>query len=73
MKTDIICDMCHEGRLTRTVELQSFPYGLKPNQVILKSYVPVYTCHNCGFAFTEASAEDIRQKTIDEYIRKKEK
>jgi DNA-binding transcriptional regulator YiaG len=60
----IICPECGRGRISETIELQYFPYGLAPSTTTLSAAVPVKTCANCGFQSTDERAEEARHAAI---------
>jgi YgiT-type zinc finger domain-containing protein len=58
------CD--HAARLS--FQQQKFIYGIGSDAVELSACVPVWTCENCGFAFTDGDAEDARQNAVCKYL-----
>ena len=61
------CPQCSGDKLSRSLESEDLPYGDKG--VVLKCLVPVYSCHECEFEWTNWEAEDIHEKTIEAYKR----
>lgn len=62
------CDSCNAvGAMTEAVEQHEIFYGEAPNTVKLSVLVPVWICSLCHFAYTEGSAEDIRQAAVREH------
>ena len=36
-----------------------FPYGMKPNQIMLEVQIPIRKCQKCGFQYMDHESEDI--------------
>ncbi len=65
------CPICGSKEITVEDTLDTFPYGNKKfgDEVELTTIVPVHTCHNCDFKFTDYKADDIKTKTINRYLK----
>ena len=48
---------------------QRFMYGIGNEAVELSAMVIVHSCPNCGFAFTDGTAEEVRENAINDYKR----
>jgi rubredoxin len=60
------CPDCEKGECKKTIEKQAFLYGYKqPTQ--LTAMVPVWTCQQCGFAFTDGEGEEARSQAVIHY------
>jgi len=44
--------------------------GVHSPKVTLDAVVPFHRCAWCGFEFTDWEAEEIRQKIVEEYLKK---
>lgn len=58
---------CTPGSVTETLEVEKFYYG-HPKSVLLEAIVPVFTCKECDFSWTEMAGEEAREKAVAEYL-----
>src|SRR5215469_10222668 len=58
------CDECGACAVRLSWKDESFVYGTGAEAVQLTVRVPVWTCDECGFAYTEGEAEEIRHEAI---------
>ena len=54
------CGNCGGTAVATQLEPQQFEYGTAPNIVLLTASVPVRTCGDCGFRYTDEEAETAR-------------
>ncbi|WP_133021508.1 hypothetical protein [Sphingomonas sp. PP-CE-1A-559] len=59
------CIMCGGDSFTESVESESFPFGA--DEDIITVNVPVNTCVECDFSFTDFRAEEIRHDAACEH------
>jgi len=52
------CIMCSGVSLVESVETENFPFG--DDEFLISVDVPVVSCSDCGFSFTDSRAEAIR-------------
>jgi DNA-binding transcriptional regulator YiaG len=60
------CINCEGAEIATSFEQQTFLYGKEG--VKLHAEVPVRTCLKCGFQFTDADAEEARDRAIRNYL-----
>jgi putative zinc finger/helix-turn-helix YgiT family protein len=58
------CALCGAAAAKRSIEEQKFRYGSEADAVELSALVPVWTCGECGFAFTDGEAEEARHEAV---------
>lgn len=56
----VVCGVCGAKAVAEAWEMQSFPFGEGDDVTELHVHVPVLTCQNCSFAFTDDRAAAIR-------------
>jgi hypothetical protein len=69
------CIACNDFPSELTFQKEEFSYGqYGTEQAILCCVVPVWTCkgkaRGCGLAFTDWRSEQIRAKTVEQYLDK---
>jgi C4-type Zn-finger protein len=57
------CAVC-DGEAVETIEGQWIDYATHQGLRRLHVMVPVITCHNCDFSYTDYRAEEIREKAV---------
>jgi DNA-binding transcriptional regulator YiaG len=62
------CGQCGSGRVSRLEEVEDFQYGVGDDSVRLSATVPVYTCGDCEFRFTNELAEVLRHDAVCKHI-----
>jgi len=62
------CDLCGEHSAYLSYERQRFPYGAGPEQVLLETEVPVWTCRSCGEQLMGDEAEEARHEAVCRYL-----
>jgi putative zinc finger/helix-turn-helix YgiT family protein len=62
------CPNCGSVDLSTVPEVEAFKYGKGEEAVELSATVPLHTCHNCGFQFTDASADDAKHEAICRHL-----
>ena len=66
---DIECPMCSSQSVVTRFESETFEYGSKKeNAIKLTASIPVRTCNECGFEFTDIDAEDIRHSVVCKHL-----
>ncbi|NMO20683.1 type II toxin-antitoxin system MqsA family antitoxin [Pyxidicoccus fallax] len=58
------CIECGHNEFTVTTETQTFLYGDTGKEVELTAHVPVWSCTNCGFSYTDEAGEIIRHEAV---------
>ena len=61
-----LCPVCGKQEATEAWQQESVPFGSE-NPVELQVQVPVMTCRNCGFSFTDDRAAAIRHDEVCRY------
>lgn len=62
------CPSCDKSHLRRRFTNEKFPYLDGKAQMILEASVPVWSCDQCGFEFTDAEAEAIRHSVVCQHL-----
>jgi YgiT-type zinc finger domain-containing protein len=60
------CPNCGSTAIATINERQSFQYGKEGPQ--LEAVVPVHSCSECGFQYTDSAAEDARDHAVREHL-----
>jgi putative zinc finger/helix-turn-helix YgiT family protein len=63
------CPNCESNNVNTTIEPEPFTYGEGSSAVQLTADVPVRSCTNCGFQFTDGQAEDARHDALCRHLR----
>ncbi len=63
------CPNCESNNVNTTVEHETFVYGEGSSAAQLTARVPVRTCTNCGFQFTDGEAEEARHDAVCRHLR----
>ena len=67
--SDKRCPICDHERVTSRTQDDVFEYGVPgAEQVELRAPVEVHSCAACKFEWTEADAEEARQRAVDDYL-----
>jgi len=64
------CPVCGSEHLTEKEEPQSFQYDVDEDAVMINVIVPVMTCGDCEFSYTDYRAEKIRDDATLPYRQK---
>jgi putative zinc finger/helix-turn-helix YgiT family protein len=64
----IECPICGSANAQTTIETEKFTYGSEPEAVELNAQVPVRTCLECSFQFTDGAAEDARHVAVCRHL-----
>ena len=64
------CPECN-GPVKTELHDEEFQYGSDDNFVKLRCVIPFRICTQCGFSYTDSEAEDIREKTVEEYLKQR--
>jgi len=62
------CPMCGSKRVRSAIETEVFEYGSGSDAVELKTQVPLHTCLQCDFEFTNELAEIKRHEAVCTYL-----
>jgi DNA-binding transcriptional regulator YiaG len=62
------CPQCESAKVSTELVHQDFRYGEGETSVELAVDVPVHTCGDCGFEFTDWEAEEIRHGAICDHL-----
>ncbi len=62
------CPQCGHDSVHAHPEKQKFEYGDEPHAVLLTADVLVSRCDECGFEFTDDSAEEARHDAVCEHL-----
>ncbi len=62
------CLSCGSTKTTRRKEVDEFEYKHANETHSLSAEVDVYSCADCGFEFTDSSAEDARHNAVCEFL-----
>jgi hypothetical protein len=63
-----ICLDCLSERITESVKEQVFQYGSGKGAVALKARMPVFTCQECGFEYTDERGDAARSAAVFAYL-----
>jgi putative zinc finger/helix-turn-helix YgiT family protein len=58
------CPVCGSEKIGTSVETDRFAYGTGPDAPQVTVQVPVRTCADCGFQFTDEEAEEARHEAV---------
>jgi putative zinc finger/helix-turn-helix YgiT family protein len=67
--SSVRCPNCESNNVNTTVERETFFYGEGSAATQLTADVPVRTCTNCGFQFTDGEAEEARHDAVCRHLR----
>lgn len=62
------CAVCGSEKIQTSMETDKFAYGTGPDAPQLTVQVPVRTCLDCGFQFTDHEAEDARHEAVCRHL-----
>lgn len=63
-----LCPACDSDDVTIEPGLDVFPYGLKPDTVMLKACVDFYNCGSCGLIYTGLQGEIARAHAVELWL-----
>ena len=66
--TNVECASCGSQSTATRMEEESFQYGEADATVMLIANVPVHTCAECGFEFTNGTADAIRHDSVCRHL-----
>lgn len=66
--TPLECANCGSTNVTTSIEDDAFPYGAGADEVTLHATVPVRTCGDCGFSYTDEIGEDARHEAVCRHL-----
>ena len=64
----IECPMCRSNRVNVLIETETFEYGTGGDVVELSAQVPLHTCLECSFEFTDELAETRRHEAVCKHL-----
>ena len=62
------CASCGAPSVGTEMVVEEFAYGTGENSLQLRATVPLMTCHECGFQFTDHHAEDARHDAVCRHL-----
>jgi len=62
------CPVCESNNTIEEITIDNIPYGIGDEQKIIPAQVPMFTCSDCGFVWTDFRAEKLRKDAIDKYL-----
>lgn len=62
------CPNCESSKLTTSIESETFKYGGGDKAVELTASIPVLTCLDCNFQFTDETASEIRHDAVCRHL-----
>lgn len=62
------CDLCGEGEVMLSEELQRFNYGPVEENIVLEALVPVWTCAACGGAYLGEEAAELMHDAVCRHL-----
>lgn len=63
------CPECESADIVTSYEVETVPYGSGDEAIGLTCRVPVRKCRNCGFAFTDDQAAEIRHEAVCRHLK----
>ncbi len=64
----ILCPVCESKRIVTRKLSESFPYGSGKEEVTLSAIVPVHSCQDCQFEFTDELADQAKHNAICRHL-----
>lgn len=64
----ILCPVCGSKRIGTRKLSESFPYGSGKEEVTLSAIVPVHSCQDCQFEFTDELADQAKHNAICQHL-----
>lgn len=64
----ILCPVCESKRIVTRELSESFPYGSGKEEVTLSAIVPVHSCQDCQFEFTDELADQEKHNAICKHL-----
>lgn len=64
----ILCPVCESKRVLTRKLSESFPYGSGKEEVTLSAIVPVHSCQDCQFEFTDEFADEAKHNAICQHL-----
>jgi DNA-binding transcriptional regulator YiaG len=62
------CASCGASSVGTEMVVEEFAYGIGEDSVQLRATVPMRTCRECGFQFTDHHAEDARHDAVCRHL-----
>jgi putative zinc finger/helix-turn-helix YgiT family protein len=62
------CPDCGCNDLSEALRTEEFQYGIGDDVVTLSAVVPIISCRECGFEFTDYRAEEVRHETVCRHL-----
>src|SRR5438105_11632155 len=63
-----VCDDCGAYAMRMSFKEDRFLYGAGHEAVELRARVPVWKCEECGSAYTEGEAEELRHEAVCRHL-----
>lgn len=64
----ILCPVCESKSIVTQMLSESFPYGSGKEEVTLSAVVPVHSCQDCQFEFTDELADQAKHNAICKHL-----
>lgn len=64
----ILCPVCESKSIVTQMRQESFPYGSGKEEVTLSAVVPVHSCQDCQFQFTDEQADQAKHNAICKHL-----
>lgn len=67
-RKEFTCLNCDSTRVITVKSEETFPYRHGSKRADISVVVPVRTCEECGFAYTDSEADDLRHEAVCRYL-----
>lgn len=64
----VTCGMCGSSRVATKWVKDRFEYGSGDTMVYLEVEIPVYSCAECSFMFTDHRADTLQHEAVCRYL-----
>ena len=64
----ILCPVCESKKIVTRKLSETFPYGSGKEEVTLSAIVPVHSCQDCQFEFTDELADQEKHNAICQHL-----
>jgi putative zinc finger/helix-turn-helix YgiT family protein len=62
------CPSCNSSRIVTNYDICEFTYGVGEKAVKLKAEVPLLSCPDCGFEYTDYRADEAKHDAVCRYL-----
>src|SRR5262249_40154266 len=67
-KEALRCPVCGSGDVQSTAMEETFTYGIGENAARISVTVPLRTCGECGYQYTDYEAEELRHDAVCRHL-----